>query len=378
MDATPYRVELFNDPPSVLRDALAKWQSPNGFESLTIAWSELACAANPGKVELRWLVVHRESVLCAVGVVHIVYGLAIGDYVGGVLEWLTKIGRRIGYVPLTVDVAFFEIPFVNREGIFFAKEVDSDEQAAILQTVVQTLDQNLNVDAICVKAIAKSPILSRLNSDMLELPFIELNVLELPGSPLSFETWLAERSRKFRNNVRRNRRIFAQSGAVLETLVDPASHAETLTELFDRTAVRAKSRGEIPIPMSVGVSFFEHFHTHLSDRGLIRLARVGETIVGFSMMLFGHDTAFFKFTGLDYEISPQNMTYFEIDYDTIDIAVERGLRYVDMGSGTSHVKAPLGCYQIPMTYHIQFRRFLRPFSKIMSTLLRSRFGELFR
>jgi predicted N-acyltransferase len=378
MDATPYRVELFNDPPSVLRDALAKWQSPNGFESLTIAWSELACAANPGKVELRWLVVHRESVLCAVGVVHIVYGLAIGDYVGGVLEWLTKIGRRIGYVPLTVDVAFFEIPFVNREGIFFAKEVDSDEQAAILQTVVQTLDQNLNVDAICVKAIAKSPILSRLNSDMLELPFIELNVLELPGSPLSFETWLAERSRKFRNNVRRNRRIFAQSGAVLETLVDPASHAEKLTELLDRTAARPRNQEDIPMPMSISVPFFKYFYTYLGDRGAIRLVRVNETIVGFNMLLFGHDTVFAIVVGLDYEISPQNRTYFETDYDAINIAVNHNLRYVDMGSGTSHVKAPLGCYQIPKTYHIQFRRFLRPFSGIMSTLLSSRFGELFR
>jgi predicted N-acyltransferase len=378
MDTTPYRVELFNDPPASLRDALANWQSPNGFENLTIAWSELACAANPGKVELRWLVVHRESVLCAVGVVHIVRGLAIGDYVGGVLEQLTQVGRRIGYVPLTVDVAFFEIPFANREGIFFSKEVTIDEQAVILQTVVQTLDQQLPVDAICVKAIAKSPILSGLNSDMLELPFIELNVLELPGNPPSFETWLAERSHKFRNNVRRNRRIFAKSGAVFEKSVDPAAHAEKLAELFDRTAARAKSRGEIPMPMSVGVLFFHHFHTHLGDRGSIQLARVGETIVGFSMLLFGHDTVFVKFVGLDYEISPQNMTYFETDYDAIDIAVERGLRYVDMGSGTSHVKVPLGCHQIPTTYHIQFRRFLRPFSGIMSTLLGSHFGDLFR
>jgi predicted N-acyltransferase len=377
MDATPYHVELFETPPLSLRDALANWQSPNGFESLVIAWSELACAANPGKVELRWLVVHRGSVLCAVGVVYIVRGLAIGDYVGGTLERLTQVGRRIGYVPLTVDVAFFEVPFANREGIFFSKDVAIDEQAAILQTVVQTLDQQLPVDAICVKAAAKSPILSYLSSDMLEIPFIELNVLELPGNPLSFETWFAERSQNFRSNVRRNRRIFAKSGAVLETVIDPASQAEKLAELFDRTAARAKSRGEMPMPMSVCIPFFEHFHTHLGDQGLIRLARVGETIVGFSMLLFGHDTVFFKFTGLDYEISPQNMTYFEINYDIIDSAVERGLRYVDMGSGTSHVKAPLGCRQIPKTYHIQFRRFLRPFSGIMSTLLGSHFGNLF-
>jgi hypothetical protein len=377
MDATPYHVELFDTPPPSLRDALDKWQSPNGFESLVIPWSELTCAANPGKVELRWLVVHQESVLCAVGVVHIVCGLAIGDYVGGVLERLTQVGRRMGYVPLTVDVAFFEIPFANREGIFFSQEVAIDEQAAILKTVVQTLDQQLPVDAICVKATAKSPILSCLNSDLLELPFIELNVLELPGSPPSSEAWLAERSQKLRRNIRRNRRIFTQSGAVLETVIDPAAHAEKLVELFDRTAARAKSRGDIPAPMSVGVPFFEQYHTHLGDRGLIQLARVGETIVGFNMLLFGHDAVFSKFTGMDYELSPQNRTYFEIDYDTIDRSVARGLRYVDMGSGTSHVKAPLGCRQIPTTYHIQFRRFLRPFGGIMSNLLGSRFGTLF-
>jgi predicted N-acyltransferase len=377
MDATPYRIELFDTPPPSLRDALANWQSPNGFESLVIAWSELTCAANPGKVELRWLVVYRESALCAVGVVHIVRGLAIGDYVGGTLERLTQLGRRIGYVPLTVDVAFFEIPFANREGIFFSKEVDIDEQAEILKTVVPILDQQLPVDAICVKATAKSSILSCLSSDMLVLPFIELNVLELPSNSPSFETWLAERNRNFRSNVRRNRRIFAESGALLETVIDPAAHAKQLTELFDRTAARAKSRGEIPMPMSIGVPFFEHFHTYLGDRGSIRLARVGETIVGFSMLLFGHDTVFFKFTGLDYEISPQNMTYFEIHYDTIDIAVEQGFRYVDMGSGTSHVKAPLGCRQTTKTYHIQFRRFLRPFSGVMSTLLGSHFGDFF-
>lgn len=129
--------------------------------------------------------------------------------------------------------------------------------------------------------------------------------------------------------------------------------------------------------MSVGVPFYEHFYTHLGDRGSIRLARVGKTIMGFSILLFGHDTVFGKFAGLDYEISPQNMTYFEIIYDFIDSDVERDLRYVDMGSGTSHVKAPLGCRQIPKTYHIQFRRFLRPFSGVMSNLLGSHFGDLF-
>ncbi|NJK34280.1 MAG: GNAT family N-acetyltransferase [Oscillatoriales cyanobacterium SM2_2_1] len=269
------------------------------------------------------------------------------------------------------------MPFTNREGIFFSQEIEIDEQAAIVQNVVQTLDQLLPVDAICVKATAKSPIPSCLSTDILVLPFIELNVLEFSANPPSFETWLAGRSRNFRSTIRRKRRTFAQSGAVMETIIDPASHAEILTELFNRTAAHAKSRGEILMPMSVGVPFFEHFHKHLGDRGLIRLARVGEKSVGFSMLLFSHDTVFFKFTGLDYEISSQNMTYFEIFYDIIDRAVERGLRYVDMGSSTSHVKAPLGCRQISKTYHVQFRRFLRPFGGIMSNLLGSRFGNIF-
>jgi hypothetical protein len=48
-----------------------------------------------------------------------------------------------------------------------------------------------------------------------------------------------------------------------------------------------------------------------------------------------------------------------------------------MGSGTSHVKAPLGCEQIFSVYYVRFRRFLKPVSKLMNYWLSDRFETIF-
>uniref|UniRef100_B8HL96 BioF2-like acetyltransferase domain-containing protein n=1 Tax=Cyanothece sp. (strain PCC 7425 / ATCC 29141) TaxID=395961 RepID=B8HL96_CYAP4 len=377
MNPISYNIDLFATPPKALLDSLSILESDNGFESLIVSWSELTRDSNPRRVELCWLVISQENVLRAVGVVHIIHKLAVGDYVDGPLKKITEFGRRIGYAPLSVDVAFLEIPFTNRSGLVFHADVSLEERTLITKTVIEYLDRELSVDAICVKDIKSNYVLDYKKSNTIVLPFVELNILKLNGESPTFEQWLAERSPNYRSTIRRNLRTFQKSGAIIETIIDPAPYSQCLADLYNRTATKALMRGDLPYPMAVNSCFFENFHAKMTDRGIIRIVRIENTIVGFTTLLFGHDTLFFRFIGLDYELSPQSRTYFRLLYDTIEIAISKGLRFIDMGSGTSHVKAPLGCEQIPTVYYVHFRRFLKPVSRLMNFWLSDRFDNTF-
>jgi hypothetical protein len=103
---------------------------------------------------------------------------------------------------------------------------------------------------------------------------------------------LAERSPNYRSTIRRNLRIFQKSGAIIETIIDPAPYSQRLTDLYNRTATKALMRGDLPYPMAVNPSFFENFHAKMTDCGIIRTVRIKDTIVGFTTLIFGHDTLF--------------------------------------------------------------------------------------
>ncbi len=155
-------------------------------------------------------------------------------------------------------------------------------------------------------------------------------------------------------------------------MTNPENHALLLVDFFQRTARQARLTGSLSLPLDVGPAFFERFQNVLGDAGEIRVARRGDYLIGFLILLYGPDTVFLRFIGLDYEASRDAL--FRLLYDGIEAAIRRKLRYVDMGSGTTHVKAPLGCRQIPTAYSIRFQRRLRPVRGILTRMLNRRFA----
>jgi hypothetical protein len=371
-------IDIHEDLPGDFVAHLHSFRTAGGFETLAVPWSLLARDTNPGRVELRWIVVRRGTKVCGLGVAHLIRRLAVGDYVGGVVERLTNVGRRLGYTPLAFDVAYLEAPSTNRPGLYFAPDECPAERARITRRVATVLAETLPVDAVCLKATDDEPLRGCEDMGLAALPFEPGHVLELPGSPPTVETWLSALGPDRRSNTRRNSRAFHKSGAVLETVLDPAPHAARLAELYRRTALQARANGGLPMPLVVGPGFFESFQRHLGNAGHIRLARIDQAVIGFAVWLFGHDTAFLRYVGLDYDRSQDTRAYFHFYHEGVATACYRGMRFIDMGTGSTHVKAPLGGRPVATAYHIRFQRWLRPWAGILTRMLDRRFGQLSR
>lgn len=362
------------EPSARLDQELFGLRSPGGLEAVAAPWSRLAAAGNPGRVSLQTVEVRRDGALVAAAIVHVIHGLAVGDYTGGALAAITSLGRQhLGVTPLAFDIGFLELPFTNRSGLMFAPGLSPAERDHVT-TLVLDATRAIRVHALCVKSAPAEapPVLSARR--FARVPFVDNHVLVLPGEVPSYEQWLAQRSANRRSMIRRHVRDFDREGARLVWAHDPADHADRIEALFERTAARAQERGDLPQPMAAGAHFYRAFRAHLGERGGVRLAVVGEHVVGFLVHLYGHDTLFIKFVGLDYEASTRTRAYFRLFYDAVEEACRRGLGRVDMGSTTAQVKLPLGCEAEVSEYHIEFRRSLRVPGAFLSRMLAARFG----
>lgn len=356
---------------------LRAWKAPRTFDAVAVPWTLLTRDANPGKVDLLTAVARRDGAICAVAIVHVVRRLAVGDYTGGALGAITSWTRRIGYTPLTFDVAYLEVPFTNLGGMCFAPNLGDGDRAALWDEVLDALDSHLRCDALCVKGTVDDAIAAEVlrARGMMPLPFADLHMLEIPGETPSYDAWLEQRTKGRRSSIRSTVRRFAKEGGTLETLLDPSPVADDLAALFARTCARARRTGELPLPMSADAAFYRSFAKRMGDRAAVRVARVGGRLAGFLVHAYAHDTLFMKFVGMDYERSVASQAYFRLFHDAVEQAALRGLRHVDMGTTTFHVKGPLGCVRRPACYHVEFRRALRPVGPIFRRLLARRFGE---
>lgn len=133
-------VDICESLPDDFLPALGSFRTAAGFETLVIPWSRLVQEASRDRMTLWWIAVRDARGIRALGVIFVVRRLAIGDYVGGVVERFTAFGRRFGYTPLAFDVAYVEVPLAHEEGSFFAPDVDECERSEITQALLWQLE----------------------------------------------------------------------------------------------------------------------------------------------------------------------------------------------------------------------------------------------
>jgi hypothetical protein len=371
-DARPDRIE------TPFAATIAAWKTPESFDALAIPWSNLLAQANgpqngrPGRMALV-----GEPRLAAGGeleaffVAHVVRKLAVGDYAGGALERFTAWARGTGWTPLAFDIGYLEVPLANRCGLLLAPRLTDEERRAAWAWALDVARAKVRCDALCVKVDADDALASGILAQhrLVPLPFVDSHVVDIPAG--GYAQWLEERGARWRRTVRRNTRIFAEKGGTLELAHDPSSIAPVLADYLARTAANARSRGELPLPLDVGPALFEGFRANMGASGEVCLARVGGEIAAFAMLVFTRDMLFVKFVGMDYARSRDTLAYFALFYRAIELAAERGMRRVDLGTTGTAFKETLGAKRIPTKYFVDFRHWaLRP----MAAMLRARFS----
>ncbi len=357
-------------PPELALQLLA---SDHSGAALALSWSTLLEASARGTLSLRWLVARHGQRVRALALAHIVHRLRASNYLGSVAERVAALCARFGLRVLEYDVAYLEVPLMNRGGMFFMPDATPAERSTIWQHVLSAT-RALPCDALCVKLDEDDPTAARAASaaGLWLLPFVDNTLLTLPTDH-STSAWMKPLSSKRRTTTRRHRRRFADAGGVIEELSNPAEHASELLELFQRVADKNVREGSLPIPITLEAPFFQGLTSALGERVTVLGARLQGRLAGFALLLDAPDRCFLKFVGLDHTTaSREAFVYMNLFYAAVERAAQSGKRAIDLGTSAYEVKERLGAVRTPSCYYVELRR---PSMRPLQALLRMRFGR---
>jgi uncharacterized protein len=167
----------------------------------------------------------------------------------------------------------------------------------------------------------------------------EFATLALP--PGGFAGYLASLSRHRAERIRAERRVLSAAGVQTTVEEFAAEQIERLavleTELFQKYGMT----GAAP---KWSAYIFHVIAENLGDRAQVCLARQGEDIIGFSLLLAHGDQWFAHRGGFDYGRQSRLPLYFETGYyRPIEFAAQLGMTTIHYGIGSMAAKRSRGC-----------------------------------
>ena len=113
-------------------------------------------------------------------------------------------------------------------------------------------------------------------------------------------------------------------------------------------------------------SIFQNLSKYLGDDAVIIKAVKDERIIGYILLIFNGKTLMVKFPGLDYDYNKAYFVYFNLFYKSIELAIETGMDYIDLGITTLDPKKDMGAGIVPLNMYMRHSNPV--FNKLMPIL----------
>lgn len=317
------------------------------------AWSWAQCC--PDRIEVEALVARRDDALVGFALVYRVMRLEVLRYLGpgGVRtsDWL----RRRWRDPVTLHVAYVDIPYADEEAVWVAaEEPDGD---AVRDALVREATADRRADAICVRTAPGGA--TDLAADRLSLRTVPMP----PGTGLDLEggydAWLEGRSSTGRARLRKDRRTLERAGGRIVRIADPLPHAERLVALQHDTVEAALRAGGVEVPVPLRETFLEALAKLPEANRTIVAAEVdGRIVASLIVLIVEGDRAFVGPCGIDYAVSPRTRAYFCLWPEVVKLASEHGCRQVIFGSEAYENKLRLGATKLATQFRVAYGSWL--------------------
>lgn len=165
------------------------------------------------------------------------------------------------------------------------------------------------------------------------LPSVHLNV-----EWACFDEYLNALRSSYRHKILSRIRTFKKSGASIELVESFSSLSGELAPLWKAVFDAAlEYKREY-----FGPHFFCSIDRFLGKRSSVLVVKKERKIVGFMLLLFDDETLIPLSCGLDYSVSRDLCTYFNLFYRAIDVAIARRMKSVDLGITTIEPKTEFG------------------------------------
>ena len=173
----------------------------------------------------------------------------------------------------------------------------------------------------------------------------------VPSGYRSFDDYIARIGSAKRRTIRKSREKFARFGLKVEHRLGGEGVAELYTDevhkLYENVLNRATIRFE-----SLPAAYFRELARQLPENSLFTLVWHDKRIVGFAATLLCEGLFDQLFVGVDYDLNPECDLYFNIFFEAIGAAFERGTPHIFAGQTSDDFKhQKLSSFQIPLTLY---------------------------
>jgi predicted N-acyltransferase len=182
------------------------------------------------------------------------------------------------------------------------------------------------------------------------------NIHNLPQAEIelrwkSFKDYLGAMRSSYRCNIVKNMEKCAKAGVSLQVTRDVSQCSiSDMKRLYDNVYDRAREVKR----ERLSESFFHSMSRNLAkDTAVVSAFKDGK-MIGYMFLLLSGGTVITKFPGIDYDHNKESFTYFNIFYKTIEFAIERGMKKVDMGITTLNPKRDMGSNVLALNMYVKF------------------------
>ncbi len=166
----------------------------------------------------------------------------------------------------------------------------------------------------------------------------------------SFEEYLDSMKSNYRRKIIKRMEHLYLNNVSVELLEDFSEYSDDLLRLWTNVNNNAKEYCREKLT----ASFFKNLDTCMGSRSRIILMKKNNVPVGCALLLFDDDVLVSMYYGLDYKYNKDFFLYFNLLYKTVEIAIEYGMKEVDMGITTLVPKKDLGADIIPLYMYMKY------------------------
>jgi len=325
------------------------------FGKVVLDWCDLLNASRIPGFSLSFFLLRKGRLPLGVGVFYMMRRFDATRYL--VSPWRSRFERlgRLGLNPFRFDVGFLDVPFVRGSGLLVPSWVSADEQVFLTRELLQAIENRFRPHVILASLAANEDIRGQLAKDkeLARVSFAPNAELELPFA--SFEGYLASLGKKARWDVKDKIRRFDRAGGRIELTSDSRLYADEFYKLWQNT--RGAREGTDPVwPVEANVEVFRNLGRLGAENCSILVARVSNKTAGFLVLVVSGKTLYYKFCGLDYELSLPTMAYFNLLYSGIKVALDLRCVKISFGPTTYFNKERLGGKLVPYDWYVDVVR----------------------
>lgn len=254
--------------------------------------------------------------------------------------WLRKLVPNLG----KVNALFCGLPFsAGQSHLAFAAEADRVRAVQALEVVLQQLVQRYRARLIVFKEFGDE---ARAYLDPLQQRGYCRGdgppSYAMPKSFASLSAYCAALKRHYRYNIRTSQQKFERAGCRIVHLEDPAVIRRVYTPDVHRLYEAVVAKTDLKLEV-LPHYFFHAFAEQLPGRATLSVVYRQDRPIAFAWGLASDTEHQGLFLGIDYEHNSECDLYFNMVYQFLDYAFQRGSKRISLGQTADCFKTRLGC-----------------------------------